>query len=77
MRARVNPTERLRERYDNNNQIVSSAATLLGASFAAIFALDLKVLFILALVGNIVDNFFYLYIYSKIKGDDVKCHDFS
>lgn len=77
MRARVNPTEKLRERYDNNNQIVSSAATLLGASFAAIFPFDLKTLFILALVGNIVDNFFYLYIYSKIKGDDVKCHDFS
>lgn len=77
MRARVNPTEKLRERYDNNNQIVSSAATLLGASFAAIFSLDLKILFILALVGNIVDNFFYLYIYGKIKGDDVKCHDFS
>lgn len=70
MRARVNPTEKLRERYDNNNQIVSSAATLLGASFATIFPLDLKVLFILALVGNIVDNFFYLYIYGKIKGDE-------
>lgn len=67
MRARVNPTEKLRERYDNNNQIVSSAATLLGASSAAIFPLDLKVLFILALIGNIVDNFFYLYIYNKIK----------
>jgi len=70
MRARVNPTEKLRERYDNNNQIVSSAATLLGASFAAIFPLDLKVLFIFALVGNIVDNFFYLYIYNKIKRSD-------
>ena len=66
MRAKVNPTEKLREKYDNNNQIVMSAATLLGAGCAIIFPFELKTLFIFALIGNIVDNFFYLYIYNKI-----------
>lgn len=66
MQAKVNPTEKLREHYDNNNQIVSATATLLGAGFAIIYPLDLQILFIFALVGNIVDNFFYLYIYNQI-----------
>lgn len=70
MRAKVNPTEKLRECYDNNNQIVSAIATLIGASFAIICPLDLKYLFIFALVGNIVDNFFYIYIYKKIKMEE-------
>ena len=71
MRAKVNPTEKLRERYDNNNQIVSATATLLGAGFAIICPLDLKILFIFALIGNIVDNFFYLHIYNQIKRRDM------
>lgn len=71
MRAKVNPTEKLRERYDNNNQIVSATATLLGAGFAIICPLDLQILFIFALIGNIVDNFFYLYIYNQIKRRDM------
>lgn len=70
MRAKVNPTEKLRERYDNNNQIVSATATLLGAGFAIICPLDLQILFIFALIGNIVDNFFYLYIYNQIKKEE-------
>lgn len=70
MRAKVNPTEKLRERYDNNNQIVSATATLLGAGFAIICPLNLTILFIFALIGNIVDNFFYLYIYDQIKKED-------
>lgn len=70
MRAKVNPTEKLRECYDNNNQIVSATATLMGAGFAIICPLDLKYLFIFALIGNIVDNFFYIYIYKKIKWRD-------
>ena len=70
MRAKVNPTEKLRECYDNNSQIVSAMATLMGASFAIICPLDLKYLFIFALVGNIVDDFFYIYIYKKIKKEE-------
>lgn len=68
MRAIVNPTERLREQYDNNSNIVNSAATILGAGFAALFPQSLTVLFILALIGNVSDNLFYLYIYHKLTG---------
>ena len=71
MRAKVNPTEKLREQYDNNNQIVSATSTLFGAGFAIICQLDLQALFIFALIGNIVDNFFYIYIYNQIKRRDM------
>ena len=67
MRAKVNPTEKAREQYDNNNQIVTSLATLMGAGFAIVVSLPIKWLFIFALIGNIIDNFFYIHIYKKIK----------
>lgn len=67
MRAKVHPKENLREQYDNNLAIVDSIATLGGAGMAMIFTFDLKILFILALTGNIIDNFFYLYIYFKVR----------
>lgn len=70
MRAKVNPTEKTREHYDNNNQIVSAVATLMGAGFAMAYSFDIKFLFIFALIGNIIDNFFYIYIYNKIKRRD-------
>lgn len=66
MRAKVNPTEKDREKYDNNSNVVCSIATLLGSGFAMIFDVPLTALFILAFIGNTVDNFFYLYIYCKI-----------
>lgn len=68
MRAKVNPTEKEREQYDNNSSIVNSIATLIGAGIAIVFDFDLKLLFVLAFVGNVIDNVFYLYIYQKIKG---------
>lgn len=66
MRARVNPSEKTREKFDNNNNVVTSVATLLGAGAAIIHPLPLNVMFILALVGNCIDNVFYLYIYRKL-----------
>ena len=68
MRALVNPTEQLREQYDNNSSIVNSVATIMGAGFAALFPQTLTALFVLALIGNVSDNFFYLYIYHKLTG---------
>ena len=68
MRALVHPSEQLREQYDNNSNVVNSAATILGAGFAALFPQSLTVLFVLALIGNVVDNIFYLYIYHKLTG---------
>ena len=67
MRAKVNPTEKEREKYDNNSSIVNSIATLIGAGIAIVFDFDLRLLFVLAFVGNAIDNVFYLYIYKKIK----------
>jgi hypothetical protein len=68
MRAKVNPTEKEREQYDYNSNIVCSLATLIGAGVAIAFVFDLRLLFVLAFVGNVIDNVFYLYIYKKIKG---------
>lgn len=67
MKAIVNPTEKSREQYDNNSNIVVSIATLVGTSLSLIFSPDIKLLFIFALIGNISDNFLFMYIYHKIK----------
>jgi hypothetical protein len=67
MRAKVNPTEKLREQFDNNNTSISAIATLLGVGFVSVFNPSLRTLFIFALIGNSVDNIFYLYIYNQIK----------
>lgn len=67
MRAKVNPTEQERERYDNNSSTASAVASLLGAGMAIIWQPSLTILFVLALIGNVIDNFFYLYIYECIR----------
>lgn len=69
MRAMVNPSEREREQFDNNSNIVNAVATLVGASMAMIFDIDLRWLFILAFIGNASDNCFYLYIYKVVNKD--------
>ena len=69
MRAKVNPTEKSREQYDNNSNIVCSLATLIGAGTAIAFDFNLKLLFVLAFCGNVIDNIFYLYIYQKIRSE--------
>lgn len=67
MRAKVNPTDRERERYDNNSNTCSAIASLLGAGIAIVTQPNLRVLFVLALLGGVVDNFFYFYIYECIR----------
>lgn len=69
MRAMVNPSEKEREQFDNNSNIVNAAATLIGAGLAIIFNIDLQWLFIFAFIGNIIDNIFYLYIYFEVRHD--------
>lgn len=66
MRAIANPTERDRERYDNNSNVICSISTIAGSCAAAVFPMSLTTLFILALIGNTIDNFFYLIIYDGI-----------
>lgn len=63
----VNPSEKEREQFDNNSNIVNSIATLLGASVSIVAKFELRILFVFAFIGNVVDNIFYLYIYQKIK----------
>ena len=65
MRAKVNPTEELRERYDNNSNSIYAMATIAGTAIAVVFPVGLNALFALALIGNVIDNFFYLYIYKQ------------
>jgi len=67
MKAKVNPTEKLREKFDNNSQIADSAATIIGATTAIIIPFSLNTLFVLALIGNCIDNVFFLYIYHRLK----------
>lgn len=66
-KAMVNPTEKEREKYDNNASIINSIVTLLGTVMALIFDFQIELLFIFAFIGNITDNLFSLYIYKKIK----------
>ena len=65
MRAKVNPTDELRERYDNNSNSICAIATIAGTVIAVLSHASLETLFVLALIGNVVDNFFYLYIYKQ------------
>ena len=66
LRAKVHPDEKSRERYDNNCNIVNSAATLIGAGAVLVHPLSVTALFIAALVGNVFDNFCYWYVYNRI-----------
>ena len=68
MRAKVNPTEKQREEYDNNSNTVYALSTLAGTVIATITLPKVNTLFFLALIGNTIDNFLYLYIYRRIKG---------
>lgn len=70
IRAIVNPTEKEREQYDNNSSIVNAIATLIGAGVAMMFDFNLTLLFVFALIGNGLDNVFYIYIYNRIRSVD-------
>lgn len=66
MRAKVNPTEQLREKYDNNVNTAYAIATICGALGAVLLHLSLTALFIIAMLGGVIDNFAYLYIYHQL-----------
>lgn len=67
IRAKINPTESLRERFDNTTNILDSIGTILGAALFMILNFSIKTLFILAFLGNIMDNIFYIYVFFGIK----------
>lgn len=60
-------TEQSREHFDNNNNSVSAAATILGSAIAIILNLDIIIMLGLATFGNIIDNVFYIKIYYSTK----------
>lgn len=66
MRAIVHPDEVTREQYDNNCNIVNSVATLLGSGIAMICPLGITLLFVFAVLGNVIDNIFDIYVYNVI-----------
>lgn len=56
-------TEELREHFDNNNNSVQAAATIIGSCIAMWLNLDIITMLGLATFGNIIDNVFYINIY--------------
>ena len=59
-----------RNKYDNNVQIYSSIATLLGSSICLLTNLSLTVSFIFMFLGITLDNVFYGIEYLKIKSKE-------
>lgn len=59
-------SENKRERFDNNNNSVYSAATIIGSIIAMFLNLDFAIMLCLATFGNIIDNIFYIFIFYKI-----------
>lgn len=60
-------SEEKREHFDNNNNSVASAATILGSLIAMILNLDFSIMLCLATFGNAIDNIFYVIIYFQTK----------
>lgn len=70
LRAVRYKTEEERSVFDNNNNSMSAAATIIGSCIAMVLHLKFEWMMILATVGNIIDNLFYIKIYSNTMGRD-------
>ena len=60
-------TEESREHFDNNDNSVCAAATIIGSMAAMYLRLDIVIMLILAVIGNTIDNAFYICIYYSTK----------
>lgn len=69
LRAVRYPTEQLREQFDNNNNAVSAAATIIGSAAAVFLHLDFVHMVWIATIGNMTDNIFYIYIFFHSRKD--------
>ena len=69
LRAMCYPTEQQREHFDNSNNAVSAAATIIGSAAALLLHLDFVHMIWLATFGNMIDNFFYINIFLKSRKD--------
>lgn len=66
IKAKANPTDILREHFDNTNNSCYAIATLLGSTLSIILTLDFNIMVIISTLGNVVDNFLTYYIYEKL-----------
>ena len=69
LRAMRYPTEQQREHFDNQNNAVSAAGTLIGSAAAFFLHLDFVPMVWLATFGNMIDNIFYICIFLKQRKD--------
>lgn len=60
-------SEKERECFDNNNNSVSSLATIIGSVLAMFLRLDFNIMLCLATLGNMIDNVFYIVIFLKTR----------
>lgn len=58
-------SEEKREHFDNNNNSVSSLATILGSIIAMFLNLDFSTMLCIATFGNMIDNIFYIFIFNN------------
>ena len=65
LRALRYNTEEQREHFDNNNNSMSAIATIVGSLIAMVLHLDFSIMIVLATIGNIIDNIFYINIFYK------------
>lgn len=64
-------SEEKREHFDNNNNSVSSLATILGSVIAMFLDLNFETMICIATFGNAIDNIFYIFIFynTRKRGD--------
>lgn len=65
LRANRYKKEKERVEFDNNDNIAASAATIIGSLIAMILKLDFNIMLIIATIGNMIDNVFYIVIYTR------------
>lgn len=73
LRAKVHPTDKERELYDNRIDMVNACAVLIGNIFAILTDIDINILLVIACIGNVIDNISYDYIWKIVsKNKDEK-----
>ena len=72
LRAKVHPSEKEREQYDNNRSIVNAGAVLIGNAIAILTNVDIKILLVVACLGNVIDNIAYYYIWTLVSKKESK-----
>lgn len=70
LRAKVHPSEKEREQYDNNRDIVRAGAILIGNTISILTNVDIKILLVIACLGNVIDNISYYYIWTLVSKNE-------